>query len=137
MDRTQAETCAYINGSCHSAGGLLALSCHGVVVSEYASMLVHFVSYGAIGKAADIFNNVMHEQKISEKLFKKVYKNFLTEDEIDSCIDGKEIWLDSDQIIERLEKRQDILMKEADGNTNEVSVKEEDTRIKKTKNVSK
>jgi ATP-dependent protease ClpP protease subunit len=113
LDRTDANSIAYLNGSVHSAASMLALSCNEVYVSENANMLCHGVSYGVGGKGSDIYNNVIHEQKISKELFQRVYKNFLSPDEIQSCMDGKEIWLDANEIKSRLENRQNILMEEA------------------------
>ena len=44
---------------------------------------------------------------------KKYYKHFMTEDEIQRSIEGKDYWMDSDELMERLEKRQALLEAEA------------------------
>lgn len=106
MDYSGCNTVAIIQGDCSSAASMLALSCHEVQVSPIASMLVHFVSYGSAGAASHIKAHVDHTQKVTESVFRNIYEGFLTEEEIVSCIEqDRQIWLDSEQIIQRLENR--------------------------------
>lgn len=111
-DSTEAISIACIEGWCHSAGSMLALNCDSVQVSPYATMLCHYVSYGAIGKAADIRSLVKHTDEVCEKLFRDTYKHFLTEEEIQQCINGLELWLGFEEINHRLEHKYSILNSE-------------------------
>ena len=104
--RTEATTVAYINGECHSAASMLALSCDEVHVSPFADMLVHFQSFGSAGKSSDIKAFVEHTHNNGAGVFRDIYEFFLTEDEIESCIEGKELWMDSDEIVRRLVVRE-------------------------------
>lgn len=113
MAKTEATTVAHINGECHSAASLLALNCDAIYVSPYATMLVHFVQFGASGKGTDVKSHVDHIYNTSEKLFRNTYKYFLTDQEIEKCIQGLELWLDADEINERLKRKFEILQKEA------------------------
>lgn len=108
-DSTDALSIACIEGWCHSAGSFLALNCDSIQVSPYATMLCHYVSYGSVGKAADIRSHVKHTDDVCEKLFRDTYKHFLTEDEIQQCINGLELWLNADEINRRLEHKYSIL----------------------------
>jgi len=112
MSKTEATKVAHINGDCHSASSMLALNCDGVYVSPYASMLVHFVSFGSSGKATDIKSHVNHIHSTSEQLFRETYELFLTEEEIEKCIGGFELWLNYDEISRRLEYKYSILNSE-------------------------
>lgn len=103
MAKTNATTIANINAECHSAASMLALNCDNVFVSPYASMLVHFVTFGTYGKATDIKSHVNHIHSTTERLFRETYEFFLNEDEIEKCINGLELWLDYDEIVKRLE----------------------------------
>ena len=106
MDYSGCNTVAVIQGDCSSAASMLALSCHEIQVSPLASMLVHFVSYGSEGAASHIKAHVDHTQKVTGGVFRNIYEGFLTEEEIVSCIEqDRQIWLDSEQIIQRLENR--------------------------------
>ena len=105
-----AEILCVIIGECHSAASMFALTCSNISVSPSATMMVHYVSFGTGGKASDIRANVNHTLEFTEEYFREVYEGFLTEDEIDICINtGKELWFKSDEIIDRLESRQKYL----------------------------
>lgn len=103
---TQADILCVIVGECHSAASMFALTCSNISVSPSATMMVHYVSFGTGGKASDIRANVNHTLEFTEDYFREVYEGFLTEEEIDICINtGKELWFKSDEIINRLESR--------------------------------
>ena len=104
---TDAVTIAEIYGNCHSAASFIALSCDKVHVSPHASMMIHFVSYGSSGKAYDVMRHVKHNQTTFELLFRETYDGFLTDSEIEECLNGVEIWLDADEILERLIAREE------------------------------
>jgi ATP-dependent protease ClpP protease subunit len=124
LDRTPATSVAVISGICHSAASMLALNCDAIAVSNYAEMLIHYVSFGAGGKGADVKSQVDHTCKVTEKLFRDTYKYFLTEEEIEDCLRGVEYWLDADQILERLKIRQELQQKEAEETSDEDSCEE-------------
>jgi len=105
LKMTYATTCAVIIGECHSAASIFALHCDQVFVSDSAEMLCHQVSYMAGGKGSDVLSHVQHVAKISEKLMRSTYKDFLTEQEINEMLSGREIYLDSDEIKLRLDNK--------------------------------
>lgn len=115
LKRTQAYSLAIIAGDCHSAGSFLALSCDAIAVSPHSSMLCHYISYGSIGPANHVKKEVEHTEKISEQLFRDTYKYFLTDEEITACIEQDyQLWLDADQILERLNIRQELQKQEVE-----------------------
>ena len=65
--------------------------------------MFHNYSGGTIGKGGEMYDNIVHERKWSEKLLREIYNNFLTEDEIVSVLNNKDIWMDGDEVIKRLE----------------------------------
>lgn len=110
MLSTEAEKRAYIDGGAMSAASILALNCDSVFVSPYAEMLCHFISLSAGGKSSDVKSHFEHIQRTSERLFRETYQFFLTEEEIEACIEhGRDIWLDAEQIAERLQRKFSIL----------------------------
>lgn len=109
MLKTDATTEAHIDAFCDSASSCLAMHCDNIYVSPYASMLVHHVTYGIGGKAADIHLHVTHFNTYSEQFFKDTYQYFLTDEEIQKCLDGYQLYLNADQIAERLERKFSIL----------------------------
>ena len=112
MEKTEATTVAHINGECHSAASMLALSCDSIYVSPYSTMLVHFVQFGASGKGTDVLSHVEHMYVTSEMLFRDTYKHFLTEAEINKCIEGLQLWLTAEDIGKRLERKFALMSKE-------------------------
>lgn len=114
VKQSPATSVAFIDGECHSAASILALNCDAVAVSEYASMLCHFVSFGVAGPSNHIQKHSDHVRKTSEKLFRSTYKYFLTEEEITKCVeDDYQLWLDAEQIMQRFEHRIKMLEEEA------------------------
>lgn len=125
IDNTEAVTIANIAGQCHSAASILALRCNLIYVSPHASMLVHFISFGSAGASNHVLKQAEHTKKVSEKLFRDTYYGFLSEEEIAKCIeDDYQLWLDSDQIVTRLEQRQEILEAEQEDSEEEEDCKD-------------
>ena len=105
IEQTDANVLAIIEGECHSAASILALNCPNVMVSPFASMMIHNVSYGTFGKDADIVAHVSSISEYSKRLVNETYKGFLSDAEIEAVLNGKEIWLQADEIEQRLEAR--------------------------------
>ena len=110
----RAETHGYLMSSAHSAGSYLLLSCDVIHVGKHTSMLCHQVSYGTGGSHHEVKAYVDHMDKEERRLVEETYKHFLSEDEIGSLLNGKQIWLAEDEIIQRLENRQELMQKEAE-----------------------
>lgn len=108
LSETDALVVVSIEGACMSAATLLFLAADQVEITPHSSIMLHDYSSGTYGKGGDIHRQIIHERKWSEKLFRDVYEDFLSENEIDSMLNGKEIWLDSDEVLERMQKRADI-----------------------------
>lgn len=106
INMTEATTSAIIVGNASSAASMFSLSCDNIFVSENSSMLCHNISYGTNGKGADILAHVEHITKTATKLLKKTYEGFLTDKETEEMLNGKEIYFDSDEIVDRLAKRE-------------------------------
>ena len=102
---TDAYVVAVIVGQAHSCASLLALSCHDVIVCDGAEMLCHGVRSGMIGKLADIEAWSEHTKKVANRLLQETYTGFLLPQEISEIQQGRELWLDADQIRDRLEQR--------------------------------
>lgn len=104
----RAQTHGFLMSSAHSAGSYLFLSCDVLHVGKYASMLCHQVSYGTGGSHHEVKAYVDHMDKEERRLVEETYKYFLSEDEIQSLLNGKQIWLAEDEICTRLENRQKL-----------------------------
>jgi ATP-dependent protease ClpP protease subunit len=103
IEETQAEVLAILEGDTHSASSMIALSCHGVEVKPFASMMVHHASFGTYNTVQNVMDHVNFTSKQTEALIRKVYKYFLTEIEIEEVIRNREIWLTHEEIGDRLD----------------------------------
>lgn len=83
------------------------------LVFDTASFMIHESSYGSGGTASNVRRHTQHVDKKNDKFVRDTYKGFLSEDEIEDVLKGVEIYLDADQIRERLSQRENKLVQEA------------------------
>ena len=91
-----------VEGVCASAATMIFLCGDSFEVSEHSMFMFHNYSSGVFGKGGEMFDQLKHEREWSAKLLKEVYKDFLTETEINSILDNKDIWMDGEEVIKRL-----------------------------------
>lgn len=89
----------------YSAGSIIFLAGHIPVVYEFADMMIHHASGGYWGKMSDVLPQTKHCEKQVKEIYKSVYSGFLTDEELNSVLDGKDYYFLYDEIVERLEKR--------------------------------
>lgn len=109
LHRTEAHTVAVLDGIAASAASLIALSCNEIVASNNARLMIHSAS-GVIG--GTMSNSAAYSAFMDaelRKLMTNVYLGFLTQSELEDVFKGCEVWFNSDQIMERLQKRQEYL----------------------------
>lgn len=105
LRETEATVLITVEGACMSAATLIFLMGHQWEVSPHSMFMFHNYSSGVTGKGGEMYDRLAHEKVWSEKLMKDVYSDFLTEDEIDSLLDNKDIWMDGEHVIERLKTK--------------------------------
>lgn len=102
---TEALVVVSVEGLCASAATLVALSADVFEVTPHSSFLFHNYSSGVWGKGGEQFAQVTHERRWSEQLLNSVYEDFLSKEEINSLLDNRDIWLSTDEVVERMNKR--------------------------------
>ena len=75
--------------------------------------MFHNYSGGTIGKGGEMYDNIIYERKWSDKFMRSVYSGFLTDVEIKSMLENKDIWMDPDEVFKRLNIRGEEIMKKA------------------------
>lgn len=105
---TDAHVIGVLEGENASAATIIAMQCHELVVTPYSSMMIHSAHGGAVGTTANTERNAVFSAKWIDKLFRDVYKDFLTEEEFIDVNKGLNIYLNDDEISERLKKREEI-----------------------------
>jgi ATP-dependent protease ClpP protease subunit len=122
LNATPATIIISVEGQCASAATMLFMCGDTFEVSEHSMFMFHTYSGGTSGKGGEMFDQIQYERIWSEKLLREVYKNFLTDDEIVSMLDSKDIWMSGDDVIDRLNMMKEqiqLQQKEANEEANE------------------
>ena len=102
-----------LSGNASSAASAFFLSnADEYVVSDMASMMVHEYQTSNGGSNSNVIKQATHTAKENEKFIRSCYEYFLTEVEIEDTLKGVEHYLSSDEIRERLQKREEIKAKQ-------------------------
>lgn len=108
--RTKARVVGYADGGVASAGTILLLSCHEIVISEFSHFLMHD---GSLGTPRMKFSENLKQAKAISDLYSSlahsVYGPFFSKDEINSILDGSDCYLKSHEMYERIQKYSDSL----------------------------
>jgi ATP-dependent protease ClpP protease subunit len=98
---SKAHVVAHLTGMVASAATMIALTCDEIIVSKHLSFMIHNYSGGMQGKGHEMKARQEFADKSLEKAFTSFYGGFLTKDEIKEVIDGKDLWMDEDEVLER------------------------------------
>lgn len=104
LQESAATVVVSVEGLCASAATMIMLCADTIEISEHSTFMIHNYSGGTFGKGGEMLDQLQHERKWSEKLLRQVYKDFLTEDEIQSVLNNKDIWMDGEEVAERMKK---------------------------------
>jgi ATP-dependent protease ClpP protease subunit len=108
MRECEAPIVGFIGADCCSGASVVALQCDGWQLSEFSSMMVHEISSGAIGKNSENKRYLNFLDKQNDRFMRTIYAGFLSEEEIELCLDGKDLWLDYEELQERFENLNQI-----------------------------
>lgn len=107
IKRSNATVVAVLSGTVASAATMIALACDEVEVADYTRWLTHYYSGESAGKGNEIKAKHLFDEVEIPKMFKELHKGFFTEAEIERVIDGKDEWLNKEQILERFANMKD------------------------------
>ena len=108
MTKCNAEIVGVLSGTVASAATMIALHCDKLEIADYTSWLTHYYSGGTGGKGNEIKAKNDYESVEIPKMFKQIHHGFLTLTEINRVIDGKDIWLNKEQVLERFAKMKEV-----------------------------
>lgn len=118
MARCQANIIGWIGPTCASAATAIALQCDGWEVDEMSAFMIHTGSFGVPRNTArNVESAAKHSKEQIESFIRLVYTGFLSEEEIDKVLDGKELYFVGEELASRLEaygKYRDNLSQELD-----------------------
>lgn len=136
LQETQATIVCSVEGQCCSAATLIFLQADMIDISDHSLFMFHNYSGGTFGKGGEMMDQLKHESAWAEKLFRDVYKDFLTEDEINSMLNNKDIWMDGDEVLKRIKEKVEK-NKPAEEAEVKKEIKEKKPRAKRTKKPKK
>lgn len=135
LNETSATVVMSVEGICASAATMIMLCGDSFEVSDHSMFMFHNYSGGTYGKGGEMLDQLQHERKWSEKLLREVYKDFLTEAEITTVLENKDIWMDGDEVISRLKERQ-AKLEAKENETGEETKTKTEPKKKRVKNTS-
>jgi len=101
IKKSSATVVAVLSGSVASAATMITLECDEIEVADHTHWLTHYYSGGSAGKGNEIKAKHIFDEVEIPRMFKEIHKGFFTEAEIERVIDGKDEWLNKEQILER------------------------------------
>ena len=103
LRKTKAKTIAILTGEVASAGTIITMFCHKIIVDPFICFMIHNYSGGASGKAHEMEAKLKFEKDNLPRFFKEIYKDFLTSAEIGRIIKGEDKYLNADEVLSRWE----------------------------------
>ena len=129
LSETEATVIISVEGVCASAATMIMLAGDNFEVSPHSVFMFHNYSSGVIGKGGEMFDQLQYERVWSEKLLRETYAEFLTEKEITSILDNKDIWMDGDEVVKRLKKKVEKFQKNLKEEAKAVEVLAEEANV--------
>jgi ATP-dependent protease ClpP protease subunit len=108
---TQATVIASVEGACMSAATMIFLCCNNFEVTPHSIFMFHNYSGGVFGKGGEMIDQLQHERKWSERLMKEIYKDFMNDNEIKAMLENKDIWMDGEEVVKRLNHKMQMAQK--------------------------
>ena len=101
---TSAHVITSLESTAYSLGTLLFLSGNEVQLHENSLMMFHSFSAVMIGKGHEMTSELETLNKWYNKMMKKICVPFLSIEEVEQIINGKDIWMETDEIKRRLNR---------------------------------
>lgn len=104
METCSAEITTILEGSALSAASMIFLKGDKMCVMPHATMMIHSWSGAMYGKSNEVYSHLEHNKKHYPQLMKRVYGDFLTEEEYKSIEQGADLFFDEEEILKRLKE---------------------------------
>lgn len=129
---SQGHVITHLESEICSLGSILFLAGEEMVVYDNCVMMFHNYSTGYAGKGHEIASYVDATSKWYNNLMKDVCSPFLSDEELDRIIRGEDLWMQSEEIAERLQHMVKVLSATDQDSSTAPSKKKTRSRKKKT-----
>jgi ATP-dependent protease ClpP protease subunit len=102
-ERTEAFTKAIL-GDVASAGTIIPLAFDDLEALPNTEFMIHNYSGGAFGKHHELITQADFMKLEYPEMFRRYYKHFLTDEEVEYVIAGNDIYLNADEVNERWQR---------------------------------
>jgi ATP-dependent protease ClpP protease subunit len=103
LKEAECSIACSVEGACMSAATLIFLAADQFEISDHSAFMFHNYSTRMAGKGGELYDSITFDRKWSEDMLKTEYEGLLTEDEIYSVLNNKDLWFSADEMGERLE----------------------------------
>lgn len=107
IQTSEATVIGIADGQVASAGSLILFACPNIGIQPMSYVMMHDGSEGAFGKTNENLKQAQFTSKMLSKVTHLVYGPFFSEEEINSILDGKDMWLMSEEVEERVNNSKD------------------------------
>lgn len=101
----KATTVARVSGTAASAATIIAMACNRLEAAPYTSFMIHNYSGGYGGKGHEMKAQQEFQDTCMSEAFRDIYRGFLTEEEMDFVIEGKDMWIGTAELESRWKQR--------------------------------
>lgn len=101
ISTSAAKVIAHLSGTVASAGTLITMVCDEVVAAPHLSFMIHNYSGGMAGKGHEMKARQKFTDEHLNQAFKAFYSGFLSEEEMDRVIEGTDLWMGTEEVVER------------------------------------
>lgn len=113
LAQSPAHTVTILEGHNASAASMPMMVTDDVRVGMYSSVMFHNVAGGVAGSMTNTAEAARFYEQNYNKFFADLYSEFLTTEELELIRNGREIYMNSEELHERLKKRAEKLAEEA------------------------
>lgn len=113
LQQSKASIQISVEGACASAASMIMLAGNEWFIYPHAWVMIHSFSGVEYGKWNEMKASHEFSARVTENRFRKLYKNFLTDEEIEDCLKGKDFYFDNEETLNRIQNYQaDVLKKQ-------------------------
>ncbi len=99
---TDADVVCVADGEVASAGSLILFAATQIAVQPFSYVMIHDGSEGTGGKLNENLKQAQFSANLTSKLYHEIYEPFFSKEEIDSVLDGQDMWLLAEEVNERI-----------------------------------
>lgn len=110
LKETQGNVHISIEGACMSAASMIALAGDSWDIMPHSFFMVHAYTAIHYGKRQEIIASTDFDKKWLDASFREIYGGFLTEAEIEKCLNGEDFYFTAEETTKRIKnyKKEDF-----------------------------